>query len=84
MADKFSLALSTTLHRNNEDFPDYYDKVGPTRTSVNTASNLLGVSMPLVHIYRTYYLNVHVAYSQDLDRFTDQYRVLAGLSICTA
>ena len=27
VADKFSLALSTTLHRNNEDFPDYYDKV---------------------------------------------------------
>ncbi|KAL0019043.1 hypothetical protein WJX77_008937 [Trebouxia sp. C0004] len=26
VADKFSLALSTTLHRNNEDFPDYYDK----------------------------------------------------------
>lgn len=26
VADKFSLALSTTLNRNNEDFPDYYDK----------------------------------------------------------
>lgn len=27
MNEKFSLALSTTLHRNNDDFPDYYDKV---------------------------------------------------------
>lgn len=41
--DKFSLALSTTLHRNNEDFSDYYDKVSPACTSSS-----LSVSIPLV------------------------------------